>query len=123
MEIALRSEVHTYSGGLGILAGDTARSCADLEMPVVFVTLVSRLGYLRQGLDEQGRQVEMPDPWEPERWATSLGAKIAVEIEGREVWIRAWLYEQGGGTDFRVPVILIDEIGRASCGERVCKVG
>ena len=48
MEIALRPEVHTYSGGLGMLAGDTARSCADLEMPVVFVTLISREGYLRQ---------------------------------------------------------------------------
>jgi starch phosphorylase len=48
MEMALRPEMHTYSGGLGVLAGDTARSCADLELPVVFVTLASREGYLRQ---------------------------------------------------------------------------
>lgn len=41
MEIALQPEMHTYSGGLGILAGDTARSCADLELRVVFVTLVN----------------------------------------------------------------------------------
>src|SRR3954453_22314463 len=51
MEIALCAEIHTYSGGLGILAGDTVRSCADLELPVVFVTLVSRAGYLRQSID------------------------------------------------------------------------
>lgn len=48
MEIALRPEIHTYSGGLGMLAGDTARSCADLELPVVFITLASRAGYLRE---------------------------------------------------------------------------
>jgi len=63
MEIALRPEMHTYSGGLGVLAGDTARSAADLELPMVFVTLASRQGYLRQEIDAQGRQVEHPDPW------------------------------------------------------------
>jgi len=51
LEIAVRPEMHTYSGGLGILAGDMARSCADLELPVVFVTLLSRAGYFRQVID------------------------------------------------------------------------
>jgi glucan phosphorylase len=64
MEIALHPEMHTYSGGLGVLAGDTARSCADLEMPVVFVTLLSRAGYLRQEIDSEGRQIDAPDPWQ-----------------------------------------------------------
>ncbi len=42
-----------------MLAGDTARSCADLKLPVVFVTLVSRQGYFRQQIDaESGQQVE-----------------------------------------------------------------
>ena len=108
MEIALRSEIHTYSGGLGILAGDTARSCADLELPVVFVTLISRMGYLRQEIDSQGRQIEHPDPWDPAAWATPLGAKIVVEIEEREVWVRPWLYVLEGGFGGRVPVILLD---------------
>src|SRR5919107_446766 len=58
MEIALRPEMHTYSGGLGVLAGDTARSCADLEIPAVFVTLVSRRGYLRQEISASGEQIE-----------------------------------------------------------------
>ena len=57
MEIALRPEIHTYAGGLGILAGDTMRSCADLELPVVFVTLISREGYLRQSIDAGGGQL------------------------------------------------------------------
>src|SRR3954469_8562368 len=110
MEIALCAEIHTYSGGLGILAGDTVRSCADLELPVVFVTLVSRAGYLRQSIDAQGRQVEQPDPWEPERWAQPLGAKIAVTIEGRDVWVRPWLYRHKGTLGYEIPVLLLDTV-------------
>jgi starch phosphorylase len=108
MDIALAPEMHTYSGGLGVLAGDTARSCADLEMPVVFVTLISRAGYLRQEIDAAGRHIDAPDPWQPEQWAEPLGAKIAVRIERREVWVRPWLYLLSGGTGFLVPVLLLD---------------
>lgn len=61
MEIALRPEIHTYAGGLGILAGDTARSCGDLNLPVVFVTLASRKGYMRQEIDGEGWQSDYPD--------------------------------------------------------------
>ncbi|HSK39719.1 MAG TPA: alpha-glucan family phosphorylase [Arenibaculum sp.] len=108
MEIALQPEIHTYAGGLGILAGDTMRSCGDLELPVVFVTLLSRYGYLKQVIDAAGRQVEEPAPWEPAHWATPMGAKIAVEIAGREVWVRPWLYVHRGGPGYAVPVILLD---------------
>ena len=110
MEIALRPEIHTYAGGLGILAGDTVRSCADLELPVVFVTLISRAGYLRQSIDAEGRQIEQPDPWEPERWAQPLGAKIAVTIEGRDVWVRPWLYRHKGTLGYEIPVLLLDTV-------------
>jgi starch phosphorylase len=110
MEIAIRPEIKTYSGGLGLLAGDTARSCADLELPVVFVSLVSRKGYLRQEIDAAGRQVEHPDPWEPAQYATPLRAKVAVPIAGREVWVRPWLLVQHSplGRRVHVPVLLLD---------------
>ena len=54
MEIALRDEIPTYAGGLGILAGDTVRSAADLDVPLVAVSLVSRAGYFRQEIDARG---------------------------------------------------------------------
>lgn len=108
MEIALRAEIHTYSGGLGVLAGDTARSCADLEIPAVFVTLISRAGYLRQTLDETGNQVDNADPWEPSEWVEPLGAMVAVRIEGRTVWIRSWLYQLSCPLGHCVPVIFLD---------------
>jgi starch phosphorylase len=108
MEIALRPEMHTYSGGLGVLAGDTARSCADLELPIVFVSLVSRAGYVRQEIDAQGRQVTEPDPWEPKTWTHPLDAMIAVAIEGREVWIRPWLHSLACPLGHCIPVLLLD---------------
>jgi glycogen phosphorylase len=108
MEIALRTEMHTYSGGLGVLAGDTARSCADLELPIVFVSLISRQGYLRQEITPSGDQIEHPDPWAPEAFATPLRAKVAVLIEGREVWVRPWLYVLASGPGLDVPVLLLD---------------
>jgi starch phosphorylase len=108
MEIALRNEIPTYAGGLGVLAGDTVRSGADLEVPLVVVSLVSRAGYFRQEIDAQGRQLERPDPWDPGRFAKPLDAKIAVPIEGREVWVRGWLYTLKGHMNGREPVILLD---------------
>ncbi len=108
MEIALRSEIPTYSGGLGVLAGDTVRSAADLELPLVTVSLVSRMGYFRQEIDGDGRQYEQPDRWEPGRWAMPLDAKIAVPIEGRNVWVAGWFYVLEGHMGGRQPVVLLD---------------
>lgn len=108
MEMALRPEMHTYSGGLGVLAGDTARSCADLGLPVVFVTLLSRQGYLRQEIDADGNQVEHADPWNPDDYAAPLRAKVAVLLEGREVWVRPWLHVLSSPIGSRVPVLLLD---------------
>ena len=108
MEIALCSNVPTYAGGLGVLAGDTMRSAADLELPMVAVSLVSRAGYFRQEIDGQGRQIEHPAPWEPAHLASSLDAKVAVTIEGRTVWISGWLYVLKGHMNGRQPIILLD---------------
>ncbi len=108
MEIALRPEMHTYSGGLGILAGDMARSCSDLELPVVFVSLVSRNGYVHQTIDEAGRQVAGPNPWRPEDWTQPLSAMVAARIEDREVWIRPWLYLLTCPLGNAIPVLLLD---------------
>ena len=108
MEIALRPEMHTYAGGLGVLAGDTARSCADLQIPVAFVSLASHAGYLRQEIDVHGRQIDHTDPWKPSEWCAPLDAMVAIELEGRAVWIRPWLYIHTCPLGNAVPVILLD---------------
>ncbi|HYB65550.1 MAG TPA: hypothetical protein VEC59_09865, partial [Steroidobacteraceae bacterium] len=108
MEIALRSEIPTYAGGLGVLAGDSLFSAADLSLPLVGVTLVSRAGYFRQELDAEGRQIEHPALWDPARWAAPLDAKVAVWIEDRAIWAGAWLYVIESDLGGRTPVILLD---------------
>jgi len=108
MEVALRNEIPTYAGGLGVLAGDTLRSAADLRLPLVGVTLVSRAGYFRQQIDADGRQIEQPATWDPGRFARRLDAKVAVRIEDRPVWVGAWLYIIESHLGGRAPVLLLD---------------
>lgn len=108
MEIGLGKEMPTYSGGLGVLAGDTIRSAADLKLPMVGVTLMSKKGYFRQVLDERGRQTEEPEDWDPSRFMERLNEKITVEIEGRDVFVQAWVYEVESLTGGSVPVFFLD---------------
>ena len=107
MEIALEDRIPTYSGGLGVLAGDTMRSAADLGMPMVAVTLASRAGYFRQRMVD-GRQIEEPEHWEPEQHARRLSAKVAITMEARELWVGGWLYVVEGRPGAPIPVILLD---------------
>ena len=108
MEIALRNEIPTYAGGLGVLAGDMVRSAADFMLPMVAVSLISRAGYFHQIIDDQGHQSEAADSWNPELWVKPLNAKVAVTIEGHVVWIGAWLYEVEGLSGGIQPVLLLD---------------
>ena len=108
MEIALDQSIPTYGGGLGILAGDMLRSAADLELPMVAVTLAYRKGYFRQHLDEHGYQTEESDPWSPEERLQAVPDTVTVRIEDREVIVRAWRYDVHGLSGFRVPVYLLD---------------
>jgi starch phosphorylase len=112
MEIALDPSIPTYSGGLGVLAGDSLRAAADLRLPLVAVTLVSRAGYFRQQLDAEGHQSESPDPWTPEDHLTEMPERVTVAIEGRAVHLRAWQFLSRGcpGNEFAsaIPVYLLD---------------
>lgn len=108
MEIALEPDIPTYSGGLGILAGDTLRSAADLGVPLAAVTLAYRKGYFRQVLDPAGNQFEQPQEWAPEHQLSEVKPRVTVEIEGRQVVVRAWKYTVTGVTGEIVPVYLLD---------------
>jgi starch phosphorylase len=108
MEVALDPEIPTYSGGLGVLAGDTLRSAADLGLPMVGVSLLHRKGYFNQRLDEHGNQIEEAVDWEPERLLKPLEPLVAVTIEGRPVQVRCWRYLTYGINGHTVPVYLLD---------------
>lgn len=107
MEIAIDPRMPTYSGGLGVLAGDTLRSCADLGLPVIGITLLHRRGYFSQALDDTGGQIEREETWDPERCLRPLSARAQVSIEGRTIHVRAWQYDIAGARGV-VPLLLLD---------------
>ena len=108
MEIGIQSDMPTYSGGLGVLAGDTIRTSADLKLPMVAVSLLSKKGYFKQELDEKGSQTEEPVSWDPSKYMTLLPAKVTVQIEGRDVLVQAWQYNVVSMTHGCVPVFFLD---------------
>jgi starch phosphorylase len=108
MEIALEAGLPTYSGGLGVLAGDTIRSAADLKVPMVAVTLLHRKGYFYQRLDASGWQTEEPAEWVVGDFLEEQTPRVTVRLEGRPVQVRAWKYQVKGISDATVPVYLLD---------------
>jgi len=107
MEIAVNSDMPTYSGGLGVLAGDVVRSSADLRIPLVAITLVSEKGYLKQKITSDGSQLEYPEEWDPSKYMKLLPQTASVKISGKEVKIAAWIYEQESLTGGTIPVMFL----------------
>jgi starch phosphorylase len=108
MEIALEPGMPTYAGGLGVLAGDTVRSAADLGVPMAAMSLLYRRGHFYQRLDAQGWQREEPVQWVVEDFLEELPQRVTVTLEGRAVALRAWRYDVGGLGGFVVPVYFLD---------------
>jgi starch phosphorylase len=108
MEIAINPAMPTYSGGLGVLAGDTLRSAADLGVPLAAFSLLHRKGYFQQQLDSTGMQSEEVQPWNPADFCVEEPARITVSIEDRTVTVRCWRYDLVGCQGHIVPIYLLD---------------
>jgi starch phosphorylase len=108
MEIALENSMPSYSGGLGVLAGDTIRAAADLRLPMVAVSLLYRKGYFTQRLAEDGSQTEEPVEWRVEDFLAEEAARATVTIENRRVELQCWRYSARGVHGFEVPVYFLD---------------
>jgi starch phosphorylase len=108
MEIGLTEEMPTYSGGLGVLAGDTLRAAADWGLPLAAVTLLHRKGYFRQRLDSNGQQTEEPDGWKVEDHLEEMTTRVQVEVEGKPVILRCWRRVLEGVLGATIPVYFLD---------------
>jgi len=108
MEIALENAMPSYSGGLGVLAGDTIRAAADLRLPMVAVSLLYRRGFFSQHLSEDGTQTEEPVEWKVEDFLKEENARVSVPLENRRVELRAWRYMVKGVRGFEIPVYFLD---------------
>jgi len=106
MEIGVQPEIPTYSGGLGVLAGDFMKSASDMEAPIIGVSLLYNRGYFKQKI-ENNRQSVLPQEYEPQKHMVELDEVVKVNIEGRDVKVKAWLYEQKGITGFTNPIIYL----------------
>jgi glycogen phosphorylase len=108
MEIALENAMPSYSGGLGVLAGDTIRAAADIRLPMVAVSLLYRKGFFRQRLAEDGSQSEEPVEWEVEKFLVEEAPRVTVTLENRRVELRAWRYTVKGVRGYEVPIYFLD---------------
>lgn len=108
MEIGITNEIPTYSGGLGVLAGDTIKSAADLKLPMVAVTLISRKGYFRQSFSREDWQLEAASEWRPDDLMELLPGKTLVTIENRDVKVQSWLFRVKSPTGGEIPVLFLD---------------
>jgi starch phosphorylase len=108
MEIALAKALPTYSGGLGMLAGDSLRSAADTGVSLVAVSLVHRRGYFEQHLDAFGQQTESDVVWSPETTLPSANQTLSIMMQGREITLQAWRFDVVGVTGHIIPVFLLD---------------
>jgi starch phosphorylase len=121
MEVGIKSNMPTYSGGLGILAGDVIRSSADLRIPFVAVTLLSKEGYLKQKITPDGVQLEYPEEWEPSKFMRMLPTTVTVRIGDDGVKVGAWVYHQESVTGGVVPVLFLttDIEGNDKCDREI----
>lgn len=108
MEIGMRPEIPTYSGGLGVLAGDILKSSADLGIPMIGMSLMYRKGFFSQSLDKTGWQKEQDTEWDPSKEMTLLPFDVQLTLEQRKVNVRVWCYEIDGYDGFTVPVYFLD---------------
>jgi starch phosphorylase len=108
MEIGIHHQIPTYSGGLGVLAGDTLKSAADLGVPLVGITLLYKKGYFNQTFNSEGWQQESPVEWQPEQFLQLLPNEVSVMVEGRSLHIRAWVHDFIGQGGYPVPIYFLD---------------
>ena len=123
MEFAVDPKMPTYSGGLGILAGDAIRAAADLGIPAVGVTLLHRKGYFQQHLDSNGNQSESDVNWSPEEFLELLPARVLISIAGHQVQVQAWRYIVHSEFGCSVPVYFLDTSLPENSPEDQCLTG
>ncbi len=108
MEIMLETDIPTYAGGLGILAGDVLRSCADLHIPAVGISLVYSGDTFAQVIDPHGSQTFFRSDWQKLDQLTKLPTRIHITIANSDVVVGCWRYDMVGLDGFTVPIYLLD---------------
>ena len=107
-EIGLSSSLPTYSGGLGVLAGDHIKASADAGIEMLGISLLYKEGYFKQLLDKEGNQKEEYPRFELGDHLSLLPDKFSIKIRGREVWIQAYEYLHTSEAGHIIPIYFLD---------------
>jgi glycogen phosphorylase len=107
MELALENAIKSYAGGLGVLAGDTLKSGADLKVPMLGVTLLNNRGYFKQIINKKGEQEEKEDKYDYKKFKKMV-AETTILIGKDKVKIKAWQYIIKSKNNYLVPVYFLD---------------
>jgi len=110
MEYGLHNSLKTFSGGLGLLAGDYLKEASDYNIPMTGVGLLYKYGYFRQVISAGGEQVALSDaqdfsrlPVTPLRDENGNWKYVQIVLPGRPVSARIWKVQVG-----RIPLYLLD---------------
>jgi len=110
LEYGLDTGLPVYSGGLGVLSGDTLKAASDLGIPLVAVGLLYRYGYFRQILSSEGWQQERYEendwyhmPVQRVKDKSEKPLQITVELDKEIVHLQLWKVTVG-----RIPLYLLD---------------
>ena len=107
-EIGISSNLPTYSGGLGVLAGDHIKSAADLGINMVAISLLYKEGYFKQIIDQEGKQKEVYPKFIPEPLLTKLDHIFSIKLNGKEVFIKACVYKHKSISGNSIPIYFLD---------------
>ena len=107
-EIGISSNLPTYSGGLGVLAGDHIKSAADLGINMVAISLLYKEGYFKQIIDQEGKQKEVYPKFIPEPLLTKLDHIFSITLNGKEVFIKACVYKHKSISGNIIPIYFLD---------------
>ena len=107
-EIGISRSLPTYSGGLGVLAGDHIKSAADLGLNMCGITLLYKEGYFKQRIDEEGIQTENYPKFDPYPFLDKLDASFTLKLRERDVFINVYEYEYEGVKGEKIPIFFLD---------------
>ena len=107
-EIGISASLPTYSGGLGVLAGDHIKAAADAEIPMIGITLLYKEGYFKQRVDENGKQTETYPRFDFDSVLKKIPEKFCLRLRERDVWVEAYQFTYKSDTKHKIPIYFLD---------------
>ena len=107
-EIGISSSIPTYSGGLGVLAGDHIKAAGDANLSMCAITLLYKEGYFKQRIDEDGVQTETYPRFDPNPLIKQIDLRFSLELQKREVFIQVFKFDYTSDSGHSVPIYFLD---------------